>query len=86
MSLITLFLAKFIDPISFVIAGLGGVLSKKPYAPILIGIVTAIIVAFILGKANIANITATGLFIGILASIAHAYIGFYLGKKVRKIL
>ena len=83
MALLALFLAKFLDPISFIIAGISGYkfYSKPLYTIILIGIMVSVIVEAVLPSTQITRTFGQGLPLGVVVSCLHALIGRLIAIK-----
>lgn len=83
MVLVALFLAKFLDPVSFIIAGVSGYkLYNKPwYAILVIGIITSVIVETLLTSSQLTRTFGEGLPLGIVVSCLHALIGRFIARK-----
>jgi hypothetical protein len=73
MGFIAVLIAKFLDPISFILAGLiGAACHNQPrYSTIIIGFSVALLVEIILASTQI----------GIMASSCHAYIGWWIKNR-----
>lgn len=83
MAMLVLFLAKFLDPISFIIAGISGYkfYSKPWHTLIFIGIITSVIVEAILTSTQITRTFGQGLPLGVIVSCLHALIGRLIAIK-----
>jgi ABC-type uncharacterized transport system permease subunit len=83
MGFIAVLIAKFLDPISFILAGLiGAACHKQPrYSTIIIGFSVALLVEIILASTQIGRTFGMTLHIGIMASSCHAYIGWWIKNR-----
>ena len=87
ISIFAMYLARFLDPLSALVAGIYGFRygDSALYSVFVIGFVTSIIIEIILTQIMITRDFGDGLVVGLLASSTHAYIGrlIFLRRKNR---
>jgi putative exporter of polyketide antibiotics len=77
-------LAKLLDPISFVIAGLATLVARRWWHCVIVGVVVALVVEMILTSLQYTRDFGEGLIPGVIASSAHSAIAFWLISKRRQ--